>query len=165
MIKKALRTVVICLLTGGCSIYTFNNGSLPSHLKTIDIPLFQNNSMEPNIADEITIELSQQVTIKGQIKIASGRGDASITGKVSMYENKPYSYGATTAREVDVDQYIVRITAEVEFIDNVKGNELFKGSVTGEGIYSGKTEQEKVGREKAVKDIVARILESSIQSW
>lgn len=149
----------------GCNIYTLSNSSLPSHLKTIDIPLFQNSSLEPNIADEITQELNQQVTNKGQIKLANGRGDATITGQVNQYENKPYSYDATAAREVNVDQYIVRIEAEVEFLDNIKNKELFKGTIYGEGIYSYKSEEEKVGREKAVKDIVARILERSIQSW
>ncbi len=158
-------SVSVITILGGCNIYSFSNSALPSHLKTIDIPLFANNSLEPNIADEITQELNIQVTNKGQLKIANGKGDASISGSVTYYENVPYSYGATAAREVNVDQYIVKITAEVEFLDNIKGSELFKGTVTGEGIYDSKTEDERVGKEKAVKDIVARILEKSIQSW
>jgi hypothetical protein len=157
--------VLILSLFCKCIFYSFSNSSLPSHLKTIDIPLFANNSLEPNIADEITQELSIQITNKGQLKIANGKGDASISGSVTYYENVPYSYGATAAREVNVDQYIVKITAEVVFLDNVKDNELFKGTVTGEGIYDSKTEEERIGKEKAVKDIVARILEKSIQSW
>ncbi len=165
--RKICPLFLISVITHfwGCNIYTFSNSSLPSHLKTIDIPLFENNSLEPNIADEVTQELSIQVTNKGQLKIANGKGDASISGSVNYYENVPYSYGAIAAREVNVDQYIVKITAEVEFLDNVKDSELFKGAVTGEGIYDSKTEEERVGKEKAVKDIVARILEKSIQSW
>jgi hypothetical protein len=157
--------VSVLAIFWGCGIYSFSNSALPSHLKTIDIPLFANNSLEPNIADEITQELSRQVTNKGQLKIANGKGDASISGSITYYENVPYSYGAIAAREVNVDQYIVKITAEVEFLDNVKDSELFKGTVTGEGIYDSKTEEESAGKEKAVKDIVARILEKSIQSW
>ncbi|HEX3019737.1 MAG TPA: LPS assembly lipoprotein LptE [Chitinispirillaceae bacterium] len=160
-----LFTVLTGLLFWGCNIYTFSNSALPSHLKTIDIPLFQNNSLEPNIADEITQELSKQVTNKGQIKIASGRGDATISGSINKYENVPHTYDASKAREVNVERYIVKISSEVEFRDNVKNNELYKGVVTGEGIYDPKTEEEKVGKEKAVKDIVTRILENSIQSW
>ncbi len=161
----SLLLIWISFIFCGCNIYTFSNSSLPSHLKTINIPLFQNNSLEPNIADEITQELSTQVTNKGQLKIANGKGDATISGSISHYENVPFSYDATSAREVNVDQYIVKITAEVEFLDNVKDNELFKGVVTGEGIYDSKNEEERVGKEKAVKDIVSRILENSIQSW
>jgi hypothetical protein len=157
--------VSVLAIFWGCGIYSFSNSALPSHLKTIDIPLFANNSLEPNIADEITQELSRQVTNKGQLKIANGKGDASISGSITYYENVPYSYGATSAREVNVDQYIVKITAEVEFLDNVKDSELYKGTVSGEGIYDSRTEEERVGKEKAVKDIVARILEKSIQSW
>jgi len=121
--------------------------------------------MEPNIADDITLELNSQVTSKGQMKIANGKGDATIIGKITLYENKPYTYDATGTREVDVNQYIVRITAEVEFIDNKKDTEMYKGTLTGEGIYSFKTEDEKVGKEKATKDVVARILENILQGW
>lgn len=163
--KYLVLATSLLSLCFGCSIYTFSNSALPSHLKTIEIPLFQNGSLEPNIADEITQELNQQVTAKSQVKLANGKGDALITGRVIQFERIPYSYGATAAKEIDVDQYVIKITAEVEFLDNIKNNELFKGVVVGEGIYSYKTEEEKVGREKAVKDIVTRILEKSIQSW
>jgi hypothetical protein len=117
------------------------------------------------VADEVTRELNQQIVSRGPLKIANGRGDATYSGKVTKYENVPFTYGATAVREVDVYQYAVRITADVELIDNKKDDELFRGTVKGEGIYDFKTEEEKVGREKAIKDIVNKILENSTQGW
>jgi hypothetical protein len=134
-------------------------------LKTVDIPLFQNLSLEPNVADNITIELGSQITSKGQLKLANGRGDATLSGKVTLYENKPYTFDATGTREVDINQYMVKLTADIEFFDNVKNSDIYKGTVTGEGIYSFKTENENIGKEKATKDIVARILENLLQGW
>jgi hypothetical protein len=158
--------LLICLITisYGC-VYTFNGSSLPSNLKTVDIPLFSNKSLQPNVADEITQELGSQVVSSNLLTIVQRNGDASLSGTVSSYESKPFTYSTTEARQVDVDQYKVIITADVEFVDNKKNNELYKGSVTGEGVFNFKTESEDIGRKRAENDLVKRIIEKSVQSW
>jgi hypothetical protein len=165
IVIASIVTGLLLIVFSSCSIYTFSGSSLPSHLKTVDIPLFLNKSLEPDVADEITNELNKQVLSSNLLRIVKERGDASISGEVTSYSNDPYTFGATEVRQVDVNQYKVRIVAEVEFYDNKKGKELYKGSITGEGIYDFKNETEKVGKERAEKDLVQRILENSIQSW
>lgn len=163
-----IRSVVVIGLISviyGCGIYTFSGSSLPSDLKTVDIPLFLNKSMEPNVADEVTQELNTQVQSANLLRIVTRGGDASISGTVTSYENKPYMYSTVEERKVDIDQYKVTITADVEFTDNKKNSELFKGEVSGEGIYNFKTETEADGRKKAEKELVKRIIEKSVQSW
>jgi hypothetical protein len=164
---KLLSLVVTVLLVTfcGCGIYTFNGSSLPADLKTVDIPLFVNKSMEANVADEITQELNKQVLSGNLLRIVSKGGDATISGTVTLYENKAYSFSTTEVRQVDVDQYKVTINADVEFYDNKKNKELYKGTIVGEGIYNFKTETEAIGRQTAEKDVVKRILENSVQSW
>jgi Lipopolysaccharide-assembly len=158
--------LLICFLTitYGC-MYTFNGSSLPSYLKTVDIPLFSNKSLQPNVADEVTQELGSQVVSSNLLTIVQRNGDASLSGTITAYESKPFTYSTTDVRQVDVDQYKVVITADVEFVDNKKNNELYKGSVNGEGVYNFKTESEEIGRKRAEKDLVKRILENSVQSW
>lgn len=165
MIIRNLVVIVIISAIYGCGIYTFNGSSLPSDLKTVDIPLFMNKSMEPNVADEITQEINTQVQSGNLLRIVTRGGDASISGTVTSYENKPYMYSSIGERNVDIDQYKVTITADVEFTNNKKNDELFKGEVTGEGIYNFKTETEADGRKKAEKELVKRIIEKSVQSW
>ncbi|NLG15913.1 MAG: hypothetical protein GX556_01125 [Fibrobacter sp.] len=161
----AVALTLFFFVIPGCGIYSFKNTSLPSHIKTVDIPVMSNLSLEPDIADEITRELNREVLSKNLFKISSEKGDATIIGKITNYENTPYIYGASGTKQADVDQYIVRITADMEFIDNKEDKSLFEGSVRGEGIYNFKTESEQTGREKAIKDVVQRLLESSMQSW
>lgn len=160
-----IAAAAIVSFSVGCGIYTFSGSTLPSHLKTVDVPLFENQSMEPDIADEITRELNRQILADNLLRIVSQEGDATISGSVSSYQHEPYTYGVSSARQVDVEQYIVKITAKVTFRDNVKNVSLFDGSITGEGIYDFQKETEDAGREKALKDIVRRILQSSLQSW
>jgi len=162
---RNLIVIVVFSMICGCGIYTFNGSSLPSGMKTVDIPLFLNKSMEPNVADDVTQELNTQLQSTNLLRIVSRGGDASISGTVTSYENTPYMYNTVKERDVDVDQYKVTITADVEFTDNKKNSEMYKGSLTGEGIYNFKTEKEVYGRKKAQKDLVKRILEKSVQSW
>lgn len=149
----------------GCGIYTFNGSSLPSHLKSIDIPLFENQSLQANVAEEITKELNRQVLSGNLLRIVNSNGDATVSGTITSYTNDPYTFGAADTRQIDVESYIVKIGAEVQFFDNKTNAALFKGLVTGEGIYNFKTETESVGRQKAEKDLVQRILQNSLQGW
>lgn len=161
---RCLLLISLLTIYYGC-MYSFNGSSLPSYLKTVDIPLFSNKSLQPNVAEEVTQELGSQVVSSNLLTIVQRNGDASLSGTITSYESKPFTFSTTDVRQVDVDQYKVIIAADVEFVDNKKNNELYKGSVNGEGIFNFKTESEETGRKRAEKDLVKRILENSVQGW
>jgi hypothetical protein len=161
------KHVGLLLLYGlcGCGIYTFSGSTLPSHLKTVDVPLFANSSLQANVAEEITDSLSKRVLSTNLLRIVPTKGDATVSGKVTGYTNTPRSYGNAGVRSVTISEYEVRIVVEVEFADNKKNSRLFKGTVTGKGTYNFQTETEETGRKKAEQDIVDQILQNSLQSW
>jgi hypothetical protein len=99
------------------------------------------------------------------LKVVQRDGDAVISGTVTTYSNTPYTFGASDTRQVSVQQYVVRVTAQVAFIDKKKDEPLFKGSVTGEGIYSLQTQKEQDGKQAAIKELVQRIMQNSVQGW
>jgi hypothetical protein len=144
---------------------SFTGSSLPQHLKTVEVTLFANQSLEPNVAEEITLALSGEIVSGNLLKVVQSDGDAAIGGTVTSYANTPYTYGASDTRKVSVQQYVVRITAQVEFFDNKKDEAVFKGTVTGECVYDlqGGTEQE--AKKAAIKELVQRIMENSVQGW
>ena len=156
--------MVVLVSISGC-IYSFSGSTLPSHLKTVEIPLFSNQSLEPNVADEITQELSKELLGNNLLKVVQKNGDAEITGNITSYVNSPYTYGASDTRQVNVTQYVVRITIDVEFLDKKKDEPIYKGTVTGEGIYDLQKENEQTGKTKAIKEIVQRIMQNSVQGW
>jgi hypothetical protein len=53
----------------------------------------------------------------------------------------------------------------VEFLDKKKDDPIYKGTVTGEGIYDLAKENEQAGKAKAVKELVQRIMQNSVQGW
>lgn len=160
----SLLTLVVLSSIAGC-IYSFSGSTLPSHLKTVEIPLFSNRSLEPNVADEVTQELSKELLGNNLLKVVQKNGDAEITGNVASYINTPYTFGASETRQVNVTQYVVRITADVEFMDRKKDEAIYKGTVSGEGIYDLQKENEQAGKAKAIKELVQRIMQNSVQGW
>ena len=163
--KRILSAVPALLVLSLCGCYTFSGSSLPSHLKTVEITLFSNQSLEPNVADEITLAISNEVVSGNLLKVVQRDGDAVISGAVVSYSNTPYTYGASDTRQVSVQQYVVRVTAQVEFVDRKKDEDIYKGTVTGEGIYDLQTQTEQDGKRAAIKELVRRVLENSVQGW
>jgi hypothetical protein len=149
----------------GCGVYTFNGSTLPSHLKTVDIPLFANQSTTPGVAEELTSELSNRIVSMNLLRVSSNRGDATIRGRVTDYTATPRSFGTSGVRQVTVSEYVVKISVEVEFLDNKSNSPLYKGTVTGEGVYNNQSLTEANGRKTAEKDVVDQILQKSLQSW
>jgi hypothetical protein len=162
--KRYCCLALVCI-AWNCGIYTFNGSTLPAHLKTVDIPLFTNTSLQSGIAEELTAKLSQQVLSTNLLRIVTSQGDATINGHVTNYSNEPRTYGSTGFRSVTISEYVVKISVEVEFRDNKKNAPLFKGTITGEGVYDFSKGTEAQGRETAEKDVVEQILQNSLQSW
>jgi hypothetical protein len=162
--KPSVVLALFLLPLCGC-IYTLSGSSLPSHLKTVEVTLFANQSLEPNVADEITLALNNEVVSGNLLKVVQRDGDAVITGAVTSYSNTPYTYGAADTRQVSVQQYVVRISAQVEFIDKKKDGTIYKGTVTGEGIYNLQSQREQDAKQAAIKELVQRIMQNSVQGW
>jgi hypothetical protein len=164
MIKLLSGFLAVCLLYG-CGIYTFSGSTLPSHLKSVNIPLFGNTSLQASVAEELTDSLSKRVLSTNLMRIVPTKGDATITGTVTQYSNTPRSYDKSGARSVNISEYEVSIVVDVEFSDNKKNSQLFKGTVTGKGVYDFQKDNEESGRKKAEQDIVDQVLQNSLQSW
>jgi hypothetical protein len=165
MIRRFFCAALCACALAGCAVYTFSGSTLPGHLKTINVPLFANQSLQPEIADEITAALTSRVLSDNLLKIVSGTGDATITGTIRSYENQEYFYDVQHVRTATITDYIVRIVVDVDFTDNKKNASLYKGTITGQGTYKYATEKEADGRSKAEKDIVDQIMQNSVQSW
>jgi hypothetical protein len=156
-----MATILISIT--GCGIYSFSGSSLPSYLKTIEIPLFENRAMTQGAAEDLTEALTRRVVLE-KLKMVVRKGDATLKGVVTQYKNHPYDYSGGRD-SLDVKNYAVDITASVEFIDNVKEKEIYKGSVSGKGIYNFDTEDEVKGRARAIADLAEKIMSNSLQGW
>jgi hypothetical protein len=170
VLPGALLGVLLGALLGvGCG-YSFSGNSLPSHLKTIAIPVFENGTLDPSIADEVTAGLLDQFLADNRLKVArEARADCVLEGKVTQYERRVYSY--TAAQEPQ--EYIVVIRLAVVLKDRVKNQDLWsKDDLQATATYAavagaqiGQADTEAGARSLAIKQLGQDILAKSLEQW
>lgn len=156
-------------LATGCG-YSFSGSSLPSHLKTIAIPVFENQSLDPTIADDVTRGMIDLFLEDNRLKVVrESRADCVLEGKVADYERRVYSY--TSAQEPQ--EYIVVIKLAVVLKDRVKNQDLWsKNDLQATATYAavagaqvGQADSEMQARELAIKQLGQDILAKSLEQW
>lgn len=162
-----LIAALALLLAQGCG-YSFSGSSLPSHIRTVAVPTFGNDSLDGLIADEVTQGAIESFLGDNRLKVVrEARADCVLEGRVTGYERRVYSY--TPAQEPE--QYIVVVTIAVVMKDRVKNqdlwsNEAMKASATyvatpssSEGVIDSEAEARVEVIEKLMQDILAKTLE------
>jgi outer membrane lipopolysaccharide assembly protein LptE/RlpB len=158
---------VISLATAGCG-YTVS-GSLPSHLKTLAIPIFANSTVEFGLADDITQSLVGGFLADRHLRIVQERdADAVLRGTVVSYQNRVFGYTATER----ATEYEVILVVKVVFRDMVKNRDIWKEdaltvrttyNVVSVGTEPAKTEAD--GRRDVIQKLSDQIVSRTVQGW
>lgn len=122
MSKPALAWVVVVpLLLGGCG-YSLR-GTLPSHLKTIAVPVFVNRTSEPGVERVITQAVIAAFSSSGQLKVVSPeRADSILAGEIVAYRLQGLAFDP----QERVQQYRLWLTLNLEFRDVRKNAMLWR---------------------------------------
>jgi len=163
-LKKALSFAVVAsiFLSMACGIYTFSPSALGS-VKTLAIPLFENETTESGIRERLTDQLAQAFVNDNTLKVVrEQQADAVLRGTVVSYVQDPYSY---TQAEV-VNEYICRIGLNVEFTNRKTGKVIWEEKgMTNFGIYSASTETQDDGKARAITKLVEDVLNKTVKGW
>ncbi len=164
-IKNSLKTCVLLssFVLFSCGFYSFSGSSIPAHLKTIEVPLFANDALVQGVAEDITDAVTSAMQ-REKLRIVPREGNAIITGTVATYNNHAYDYSGDR-ENLNMKSYVVDITAQIQFRDLVDEVDLYNGALTGQGVYDFDTENEEIGRKRAVDDLVEKIMINSLQGW
>ncbi len=171
MLKRAGRLVLGAAAAGalaGCA-YTSGSALLPSHLRTVAIPTFENGTTEYVLEKELTQAVIDRFIADNHLRVVDERRAASVLrGRIVGYKNAVFGFtGANRAQE-----YRVTITVDVTFKDLVKNREVWKDpEITRYANYyvqpvpgdSARTELQ--GRREAIAKIAEEILSRTVEGW
>ena len=108
----------------GCGYQLAGRLSLPPHIKTVAVPIFQNKTSEPDIEKVITEAVIERIQSLGQLRITTvDRADAILYGTVDGYKPR---ISLAFDKDFQVKEYRLRITAQVE-LKSVKSDQLIWG--------------------------------------
>jgi len=157
------------LLVAGCG-YSTSPALLPTHLKTIAIPVFENETSEYTLEQEITDAVIQRFVQDNHLKVVDERvANAEIKGVIKSYRNAVFGISAGDQR---AQEYRVAITVSVVFKDLVKNREIWRDDdlertanyyVTPVPGDTARTELD--GRKQAITKIADEIISRSVQGW
>ncbi len=167
--RRAIGCALALGLTCGACGYTTSTALLPSHLKTVAIPVFENGTIEYNLERDITEAVVARFVQDNHLKVVSERtADAVIHGRVTLYKNSVFGFSSVNRAQ----EYRVTIAVSVIFKDQVKNREIFNDPgltkfsnyyVTNVPGDSARTELD--GRKAAITKIADEILSRAVESW
>jgi hypothetical protein len=162
----ALRVAAAaCLLSTSACLYHFSGGGLPSHVKTMAVVPFENQTAVADVQREISDSLRSRLTERLGLRTASvGKADAIVRGVIRQYQaDVPVGYSANTNAPTTARRQL-QILLDIDVVDQVTGKSLFskKGYVV-TGEYD--EQQEARGRSQAIDRIVTAIVEGVQSQW
>jgi outer membrane lipopolysaccharide assembly protein LptE/RlpB len=114
-------TLGAAVLAGGCG-YSLR-GTLPEHLQTVAVPVFQNRTTVPTVENFLTTAVLNAFTTNGRLRVTTlDRADAILEGDITMYSLQAIAYDATA----NVRQYRLILTLNLRFRDVRRNQMLFQ---------------------------------------
>lgn len=119
---KKIWLFLFCLLFSSCGYHLVGTGNtLPPHLKTIAIPVFENSSSQPEIHRELTSIILRSFINDGRLKVAKkDEADLLMTGALTYYDTRTAAFGSDDLSS----DIIIELGVDVEVTDQVK-NKIF----------------------------------------
>ena len=151
--------------THGC-LYGFAGGGLPSHIRTVAILPFENQTVEPSLTQEVSDAVREALENRLGLRQASEQqADAVVRGSITRYEqDRPLSTSLTTGGNPLVTRRLVQITVSIEIFDQREGRMLWERSgLTVEGEYD--PPQVENGRKDALDRLKSDIVDGAQSQW
>lgn len=164
---KYFAPLLVLLLVSGCAGYHLagTGSSLPEHIKTVGVPIFQNNTQGYQVEQKITAAIDALLIQRGKYKvIAEEEGaDALLKGTITSVSLVPITFTS----DGQANKYNVIITAKVTFTDEIDKKILFTNpGFTFRGEYD--IDQSQIAffdrQSQAVDDIAKDFAESIVSA-
>jgi hypothetical protein len=152
------------LVLAGC--YSFTGASVPSHLKTIAIPLLDDQSGfgEPNLREDITTALINAFTNDNTLRIAErSSADAVLEGVILPIKDGPLV--VTGGEQVTTNR--ITISVKITFQDLKLRKQIWEKTFTNTGDYDpggGFTAREE-GISEATRKITEDVVLDTVSGW
>jgi hypothetical protein len=158
----------IALNAASCA-YSTSTALLPTHLKTIAIPVFENGTTEYQVEQEITQSVIDHFVQDNHLKVVSERSaDSILRGRVMEYRNAVFGFNAAQ----NASEYRITIGVSVTMKDLVKNRELWKDEQLLKShnyfvvdVPGQKAQTELDGRKEAIRKIAEEIVARTVEGW
>ncbi len=161
----AVIMLAASVLAGGC-FYSFRGTSVPEHMKTIAIPVFDDQSGvgEAGLREKVTRDLTQLFINDNTLQVTDRRSaNAVLEGSIASIQDQP----AVVTPGESVSKRRVTVTVHATLEDMVLHRKMWEKDFSNWGEYSsgGGLSQRTVGIDDALAKIEEDILLATVSGW
>jgi curli biogenesis system outer membrane secretion channel CsgG len=163
-VSTAVALLALSYSLGGC-IYGFAGGGLPSHIRTVAVLPFENETPAAGLQRELWDLMRREVENRlGLRAAAETRADAVVRGRITRYDpDIPVGYSADPNQALSARRRL-QIAVDVEIVDQSTGKALWsRKGLMAEGEYAEQAEQS--GRRLAVEKLVNEVIAGAQSQW
>ncbi len=145
--------------------YGFTGGGLPSHVRTVSVAAFDNQTATPEIPRELADALRAKLHDRLGLRDASpAKANAIVRGTIQRYEvDIPIGFSATN-RAATSARRMLQLVVDIEMVDQVSGKILWgRKGLNAEGQYEERGEA--AGRRQAIERIVNDLVQGAQSQW
>lgn len=127
----------LCLLFSGCAYYS-TSATGGAGIRTVAVPLLENESLEAGIHQALTDSLIQGFVVGGAMRVVrEDQADAVVQGTVLEVREDPFTYGDRA------DQYQISVFVKMAFYDTRQKQVIWETErMRGYGIYDASTQRD-----------------------
>ncbi|MCH8169827.1 MAG: LptE family protein [Bacteroidetes bacterium] len=149
-----------------CGVYSFSGASVPSHLKSISIPIAEDRSGsgEPGLRELLTNQLIQKFIDDNSLQVSErGKANANLECTITGFADIPNIVAAGE----NITSRRLTINVKVIYNDNVNKKKIFDKVFSNYGNYppAGNLNDRKEAINTAIDRITEDILLSVVSGW
>ena len=164
--RSGIASAVALLLTfASCLPYGFAGGGLPSHVKTVAVLPFTNDTPVPELQRELFEFMRRELQNRLNLRDApEARADAIVRGTIVKYDiDVPVGFSSDPTQANSARRQL-QLVIDVAIIDQSSGRTLWeKKGLTAKGEYA--EQNEVAGRRQAIEEIISDIIEGAQSNW
>jgi hypothetical protein len=147
------------------SPYKFAGGGLPSHIRTIAVLPFDNETPVPELQREVFDAMRRELQNRLNLRdAAEARAHAVVRGTIVRYDiDVPIGFSADPAQATSARRQL-QLVVDVQIVDQTNGRTLLeKKGLMAKGEYAERNES--AGRRQAIEEIISDIIEGVQSQW
>lgn len=135
---------------------------LPPHLKTIAIPVVENQTIRPGLGELLTEKLIEDFTKDRNLRVTSiEKANIVLECKISNFEKTPQAYDVS--QEVYAYRIVIDVSGRCE--DRVLGEVIWEEKISTFATYDPDKEPEDEGIKRALEKISLEVLRKTLIAW
>jgi outer membrane lipopolysaccharide assembly protein LptE/RlpB len=160
-VKKIMLAIFLISSFVSCGPYSFS-GATTGGIKTVYIPVFENETIEYGLGEELTNKITEAIVSDNTLKVVDkDAADAYISGKVISFKKSSETYNI----EDQVQEYRIDVAVNVSFI-KPNGEAIWEEPrISSFGVYQADTETEDEGKTEALEKLAEIIVNRTVRNW